>query len=274
MKYFIFTAVCLSVLFQGESGIAGNFDHSPYDSLLQKYVEKGMVNYKAIHKDQALLFTYLRQLEQIDPEEFGTWPGDEQKTFWINAYNAITIEGILRNYPIQPGGFFARMRFPRNSIRQIGGFWDTIFIKVMGKEISLDHIEHDILRKEFQDPRIHFVLVCASIGCPVLKNRAFTHEHIDEELEQATYDFINNPDKVRLDKERNELYLSSIFDWYREDFPASDEARETFQNYSNKKRGIVAFVTVYLPEDDRAYIISNRPKIKFLDYDWSLNEQH
>jgi hypothetical protein len=274
MKYFLIPPAIFLLLISGRTGIAGTFDHSAYDSLLYVYVENGLVDYKGIQEEKKLLTAYVDQLEHLDPEEFQTWSENEQKAFWINVYNAITIEGILRNYPITPGGFFARRRFPRNSIRQIGGFWDTVFVRVMGKDITLNQIEHEILRKEFHDPRIHFVLVCASIGCPLLEKRAFTPEQLDQRLDQAASNFIRDANKVRLDRAKNTVYLSSIFDWYTEDFPASDEAHETFQEYSKQNRGIVAFVAGYLPEEERTFIIDNRPKIAFLDYDWSLNEQH
>lgn len=249
------------------------FDHSGFDSLLQKYVAGGLVNYQALKADSLPLQNYLRQLEEVNPGEFKNWPLEEQMVFWINAYNAITLEGIVRNYPIKRGSLVARMFFPKNSIRQISGFWDTVFIKVMGRELTLNQIEHEILRKQFKDPRIHFVIVCASIGCPDLESRAFFAENLDQRLDDATRNFINNPGKARLDREKDVLYLSSIFDWYKEDFTASNEAEKQYRKYSKAEKGLIEFVIQYVPETDREYIIQNQPKIKYLDYDWSLNEQ-
>jgi hypothetical protein len=217
--------------------------------------------------------TYLEQLETLDPRQFETWNEAEKIAFWINAYNAITIEGIVRNYPIKYGGMISRIRFPQNSIRQISGFWDTAFIKVMGKEITLNQIEHEILRKEFKDPRIHAVLVCAAKGCPLLENTAFLAYNLDERLNQANLNFINNPDKVKLDIDTNRLYLSSILDWYHEDFEVSKQKDESLEKYKSKYRGVVEFVLKYLPEEKREYIETNFPKLQFLDYDWTLNEQ-
>ncbi|MCI0515861.1 DUF547 domain-containing protein [candidate division KSB1 bacterium] len=249
------------------------FDHSGFDSLLQKHVADGLVNYRALKADLLPLQKYLQQLEQVNPGDFKNWPLEEQMAFWVNAYNAITIEGIVRNYPIQWGSLLARARFPKNSIRQISGFWDAVFIKVMGRELTLNQIEHEILRKQFKDPRIHFVIVCASIGCPDLESRAFVAKDLDQRLDDATRNFITNPGKARLDRKENVLYLSSIFDWYKEDFKASNEAEKQYRNYSKAERGLIEFVIEYVPETDREYIIQNQPKIKYLDYDWSLNEQ-
>jgi len=260
-------------IFNEVNTIAAPFDFSVYDSLLQKNAHNGLVNYKVLRADPKLLHEYLKLLEQINPNEFEKWSADEQKAFWINAYNAITIEGIVRNYPIQWGGLIARARFPKSSIRHINNFWDTVFIKVMGRDITLNQIEHEILRKQFNDPRIHFVIVCASIGCPLLENRAFIPEDLDQRLERVTTDFINNPEKVRLDKKKNILYLSSIFDWYKQDFTASNNVLKKFNKYSKKERGVMVFIVNYLPEIEKDFIIKNQPKIKYLNYDWSLNEQ-
>ncbi len=215
----------------------------------------------------------MKQIEQVDPDDFKNWSEDEQMAFWINAYNVITIEGILRNYPIQWGSLIARARFPKNSIRQISGFWDKVFVQVMGTDLTLNDIEHKILRKKFDDPRIHFVIVCASIGCPILENRAYFAEDLEQRLEQSTRNFINNPEKVMLDREKNIIYLSSIFDWYKDDFRASEKGKEKFEKYRKDEQGVMEFVTKYCAEAEQKYIIQNQPKIKYLDYDWSLNEQ-
>ncbi len=252
---------------------AQNFDHAIFDELLQSYVTNGLVDYQGLKKAHSPLADYLNRIEQVKADEFQQWPKAEQIAFWINAYNAITIEGILRNYPIQWGSIISRSRFPQNSIRQISGFWDKVFVKVMGKNLSLNEIEHKILRKEFSDPRIHFVIVCASIGCPILESRAFFADDLEQRLDQATRNFITNPDKVRLDQKQNVLHLSAIFDWYKEDFSASDNGMKKFDKYGKAEQGVVEFVVKYLPEADANYVTARQPKIKYLDYDWSLNEQ-
>lgn len=253
--------------------VAQQFDPAVFDELLQTHVKNGRVDYQALQANREKLTDYLDQLEHVNPDDFGKWSKNEKMAFWINAYNAITIEGILRNYPIQWGGLIARSRFPQNSIRQIGGFWDKVFVRVMGKDLTLNDIEHKILRKEFDDPRIHFVIVCASIGCPKLESRAFFADDLEHRLDQATRNFINDPDKVRLDKQKNILYLSSIFDWYKEDFPASTDGKKMFDHYDKSAAGNIELIIGYFAEADRRYIAQHQPKIKYLDYDWSLNEQ-
>jgi len=188
---------------------AQSFDHSLLNVVLRTYVKDGLVNYRSLKTDKTLLSQYLNKVQNLSPEEFGHWNKNEQKAFWINVYNAITLEGILRKYPIRWGGLVARVRFPKSSIRQIKNFWDKVFVKVMGHEMTLNQIEHEILRKQFGDPRIHFAIVCASIGCPKLASFAFDGQQLNDQLERVTREFINDHQKVILAKENNILYLSS-----------------------------------------------------------------
>jgi len=264
----------LLLFFVGILPAQDSFNHQPFDSLLQTFVDdQGLVDYQAIKNQHSLLGKYLEILEEVDPVKFESWSKAEKMAFWINAYNAITIEGIVRHYPIEYGNLVFRVRFPKNSIRQIGGFWDKVFIKVMGKEMTLNQIEHEILRGKFKDPRIHAVLVCAANGCPLLENRAYLPETLESRLNQANKNFINNFNKVQLDQDMNILYLSSIFDWYQEDYPDSPEEEDRLVNYPSKSRGVIEFIMKYLSQDQQNYILNNTPQIKYLDYDWTLNEQ-
>jgi len=273
MKFFNIIFLTFILVFNCNKGIASSFDHTILDNLLQKNVKNGFVNYIALKADKSELIHYLYQLEQVDSSEFKNWSEHEQMAFWINAYNAITLQAILRNYPIQWGSFISRARFPKNSIRQINKVWDTVYTKVMGKEFSLNQIEHEILRKKFHDPRIHFAIVCASIGCPKLESRAFYANDLEQRLEQAARNFISNSKQVRLDKKENTFYLSSIFEWYKDDFKSSLKTQRTFKNYSKSERGIIDFIVNRLSKEDRKFVINNHPKIKYHKYDWTLNEQ-
>lgn len=271
MKYAVLFSIILSSALFSQNQT--KFNHSLFDAVLQKYVSNGLVDYHSLKNNKTDLDTYLTQLEKVNPSDFENWSREEKMAFWINAYNALTIEGILRNYPIQYGGLFARMRFPKSSIRQIKGFWDTVFIKVMGKDITLNDIEHKILRPEFKDPRVHFVLVCASAGCPTLENRAFFADDLDRRLDRAATNFVHNPEKVRLDKEKKRFYISSIFDWYKGDFQPKENAAVRLKGYPKKLFGVVDFLLKNLSPDQQQFILVNKPKIEFLDYSWALNEK-
>jgi hypothetical protein len=192
---------------------------------------------------------------------------------WINAYNAITIYAIVDNYPIHYGSMMSRVRFPKNSIRQLKKVWDTVHVRIMGKELTLNDIEHEILRKEFKDPRIHFAIVCASIGCPKLLNAAYLPEKLEEQLEAGTKEFISDNNYLLVDTQKNEMILSSIFDWYKEEFQVVN-SNNWVKKYSKSYRGFVEFVVRYLvksPAKQEA-IKATKTRIQFSDYDWSLNE--
>lgn len=249
-----------------------DFTHSLLDSLLQIHVQDGMVNYQALKQDDSLLKAYLRELELLPEQEYEGWTDQNQIAFWINAYNAVTLAVIIENYPIQYGNYLHRIRFPKNSIRQIPKVWDKPLIRIMGRELSLNQIEHEILRINFTEPRIHFVLVCASMGCPLLDERAFTGTDLDQRLDLAAIKFLNNPEKIRLDKKTNTLFLSQIFNWYKNDFVIEEGQYCEFPYASEPLCAVLTFAARFLPENDVEYIKVNRPVLNFLKYNWSLNE--
>ena len=224
------------------------FSHELFDQVLRKYVNaQGRVDYAGLKSDSGTLESYLNLLAVNAPSDKATF--QTGLAFWINAYNALTIKGVLDHYPI-------------TSVRKVklfGGFFSRIKFQVGGRSYTLDNIEHDIIRYEFSDPRIHFALVCASLGCPILESRAFVPETLEKRLDNATANFINNPEKVRLDRENSVLYLSQIFEWYAEDFEDTHSS-------------VINFISEYLPEVDAAFL-EEEVKIQYLEYDWSLNAQ-
>jgi hypothetical protein len=204
----------------------------------------GMVSYKGFEKDRAEMDAYLKTLSDNAPQS--SWSENEQKAYWINAYNAFTVALILKHYPVK-------------SIKDIGGKiykvntpWDIKFINIGGKKYDLNNIEHGILRKKFDDPRIHFALVCASISCPRLRNEAYTAAQLNAQLEDAGKDFLNDKSKNRVSAQKAEL--SKYFSWYKGDFTKNGSLADYINKYSVTK-------------------INTNTKIGSLDYNWSLNEQ-
>ena len=219
------------------------FDHSLYGEVLEKYVEDGMVDYKGLKNDRSLLHRYLARVAALDPEVLNSMPDNEKLAFYFNTYNALTLKVIIEHYPVR-------------SIRDIPDVWDKMQFTVARKKTTLDHIEHGILRKQFKEPLIHFALVCASKSCATLRGEPYTGEDLYRVLEQQAYRFMNDESRNRLDKERNTLYLSSYFKWFKEDFG-----------------DVIAFVSKYLPEDDARFIQGRKVRIRYFKYDWSLNEK-
>ena len=230
---------------------AATFDHSKFDQVLKKYVDdKGLVDYNSIAKDKGFS-EYMQSLQTARVEDLSR---DGQLAFWINAYNAVTIDKVIKTKP-------------KKSVREtfVPGVWTgTKFFTsrkniVAGKRLSQDDIEHEILRKQFQDPRIHFAIICASLGCPPLPRIAYTEENVQTRLEEETRQYLNSPRGTRLDRAENTLHVSKLFDWFGSDF-------------INKSGSVLAFMQPYLDEEVRAFLERN-PMISYLEYDWALNAQ-
>jgi len=213
-----------------------------FDSLLQKNVDKtGRVDYQSLKNNETLLDNYLAYIQNNEPTK--DWSSNKKKAFWINTYNAYTIKIILNNYPLK-------------SIRDIKidgkTAWKIPFVKVGQKRYTLDQIEHEILRKKFNDPRIHVGINCASVSCPRLWNFAFTEDNIASSLDNLMKEFINNTTRNKISK--NNLEISEIFNWFSKDFMKNG----TIINYLNTYAAIK---------------ISEKASIKYLTYDWSLNKK-
>ncbi len=242
--------IVFSILFSFASAIIAfgqstTLSHAAFNELLNKHVtSEGVVDYKGFIKDSVQFNKYLKTLSKNPPNK-KTWSANERKAFWINAYNAFTIKLIIDNYPVK-------------SIKELGGSiykintpWDKRFINVGGETLDLNNIEHAKLRREFDDPRIHFAVVCASRSCPKLQNEAFVASKLDQQMDKAGRDFLNNTFRNRISS--NKAELSSIFKWYKSDF--------------TKSGSLIAFLNKYSPVK-----ISEKAEISYLDYDWSLNE--
>lgn len=219
------------------------FDHSLYAEVLDKFLKDGQIDYLSLKKDRRGLDAYLRKVAGLEPETLKALSTDEKIAFYLNIYNALTLKVIADHYPVK-------------SIKDIPGVWDKFKFEVAGRKLTLNQIEHQILRKEFKEPRIHFALVCASKSCPELASEPFSGKVLDEQLDREAHKFINDKTKVRLDRSNRTLYISSIFKWFRKDFG-----------------DVIKFIGKYLPEDEAKFIVERNPKIRYLHYDWSLNEK-
>lgn len=256
---------------------AQSFSHATFDTVLADYVWASRVDYGALQVDREPLDRYLSQLAAVSSEEFEGWAEPDQIAYLINAYNAYTLETIIDHYPIKESGFFKkliapkRFAFPANSIRHIDGVFDRIPHRVAGRELTLDGIEHQTLRVNYNEPRIHFALVCAAVSCPPLRTEAYTGDRLNEQLDQQGGAFLNDPRLNRIDPEGREVFLSKIFDWFGDDFRqfaggwgyAGDE----------KIGGVLSFISRYLSDRAQRFLEGGDYEVQFLDYDWTLNDQ-
>ena len=228
---------------------ANAMDHGPWDRLLKKHVvlldggKASQLDYAGVAAEREALRAYLSGVSAVKEAEFNAWPRPEQMAFLINAYNAYTVEKILSRYP---------------DIRSIWDFGKVFgnpfrdeFFRLLGARASLDGIEHGMLRKRYADPRVHYALNCASVGCPMLREEAYAAVHLENQLEEQALRFLSDRSRNRYRDGR--LEVSKIFDWYKEDF----EPREQYFERYAKALGMPA---------------GARPRLAFLDYDWSLND--
>lgn len=220
--------------------------HDMWTTLLKKYVSiDGKVDYKGFKQDKALFEMYLNLLSEHRPDP-DKWTKEEQIAYWINAYNAFTIKLIIDHYPLESIKDITKVNIPL-----VSSPWTIKFFKIGGEDFDLDKIEHKILRKDFNEPRIHFAVNCASVSCPKLRNEAYSAEKLDEQLDSQAKHFLNESGKNELSK--NELKLSKIFKWFTGDFTQDQTLIEFLNRYSEVE-------------------ISEDAKIDYLEYSWELNE--
>jgi hypothetical protein len=243
---------------------AKGFDHGPWNELLKRNVvllsegHASKVNYKNFKADEFKLSSYLETLSSTTKADFDGWSESERLAFLINAYNAFTIQLVLTKYP------------EIKSIKDIGWVlsppWKKRFFKLFGQESHLSNVENDLIRKKFKEPRIHFALNCASIGCPMLFNEAYNPERLDKQLEQGLKSFLSDSTRNTYNKESNSLQISKIFDWYSEDF------EKGYQGY-NQVVDVFSKYAELLTNDipSQKAIKNKKVLIKYLNYDWNLN---
>lgn len=249
------------------------FSYKGYAATLKNYVnEEGMVDYEGLKQDHKQLDDFLLLMAHLDRKTNRAWDDKAKIAFWINAYNALTLKVIINHYPIQ-AGVLKSLAYPKNSIRQIPGVWDKIQFLVMGKKMTLEHIEHRVLRKEFDEPRIHVALVCAAKGCPQLRNEPYIGERLNAQLDDQSKEFLTDPTKFRIDRDDGTVYLSSIFKWFGGDFVSKYAPEEGLGKHSKVEGAVLHYASKYLPKKQADYLRTGAFSIKYLDYDWSLNEQ-
>ncbi len=248
---------------------AQTFDtsHAAWTALLNKHVQvlnggkASQLRYAGMAADRAALKAYLTALSSVSAATFAAWPKPQQMAFLINAYNAWTVELILTRYP------------KLVSIKDLGSLiqspWKQKFVPLLGGTVSLDHIEHELLRERgrFDDPRIHFAVNCASIGCPPLREEAFVAERLDAQLDEQAQRFLSDRSRNRWNAATGRLEVSKIFDWYGDDFRQGHRGINSLAAYLSRFADTLADAPA-----DRERIREQRAGLAYLDYDWKLND--
>ncbi|MGB5636839.1 MAG: DUF547 domain-containing protein [Waterburya sp.] len=246
-----------------DTQVAANksFSYQDYGEVLKTYVnDQGLVDYAALQTNRSQLDQFNQSLGEVNAETYGSWNEAEQIAFLINAYNAFTLQSIIDQEPL------------KDSIRDISGVWNRRKFILAGEEKTLDNIEHDTIRKNFNEPRIHVALVCAAMSCPPLRNEPFLPEKLDTQLDEQTVKFASSPHGFSLDQQDKRVYLSSIFKWYGQDFEQTYGTKTKF-NGNDKQRAVLNYFSPVLNSESQKFLEQGDYKVKYLDYDWSLNKQ-
>ncbi len=246
--------------------------HASFDRLLQRFVDhEGRVNYSALKQDSRDLDEYYHLIATFSPDSHpDLFPSESHKlAYWINAYNATAIKTVLTYYPISsvldvkpPAVFFF--------LSEKSGFFVFQRLTYGGKTTSLYYLGNGVIRERFQEPRIHFALNCAALGCPRLPGQAFSGEDLERQLDQETRKFLSEARNFRIDHSGKTIYMSSIFKWYEDDFLNWYQ-----KNYSESKASLVNYIALYLTSDKAAELKEhgNQYALRFLPYDWGLNDK-
>lgn len=250
---------CLAVTSSAQNTQPFDQSFRTYRDVLARFVRDGQVDYAALSAGRSVLDRTAEAVGRVAQADEMLWPRGERMAFWINAYNLFTLRSIVDHYPIRSSLLTLS---PRNSIRQIDGVWTTRHWAAAGRSVTLDQIEHDILRPTFKDPRIHFAINCASKSCPPLRSEPYVGRDIEAQLDEATRRFLASTQGVRVSQGR--LLVSSLFKWYADDFAVGDRGLKG-------DAAIRAFVERYGPP---AAVVAARASapVRFLPYDWSLND--
>jgi hypothetical protein len=252
---FLSTLLCLSFNITFAQSV--DDQHSLFTQILQDNVSNGLVKYSKL-KDDGRLDKYIERLENTNPQKIVN--EKNRLAFWINAYNAFTLKFIIDEYPVKSindlhwGGLYLGSLLGTT-------IWDDEKIDINGDELSLNNIEHNIIRKKFNEEKIHFALVCASISCPPLLNEAYEGSKLDKQLNEQAESFFNDVTKNKFDKKTRTASLSKILSWYENDF---GENEQEMLNY------IARFIDKEIAEDIKTNLL--KWDIKYLSYNWDLNE--
>ncbi|GIL06702.1 MAG: DUF547 domain-containing protein [Betaproteobacteria bacterium] len=266
-------AVALLALVSPEARAQFDHTHAAWTALLQKHVRvapdgnSSRVDYKSFAADRAQLQAYLKSLSAVGADEYAKWSKPQQYAFLANAYNAFTVEKILTRYP--------NLKSIRDFGLVFGNPWKDRFFTLLGRPQHLDGIEHETMRAPgvFDDPRVHVAVNCASIGCPMLGRQAFTADRLDAQLEDLMRRFLSDRTRNRYDPQTKTLELSQLFDWYADDFKKGGKSFLGYPGFASLADLGARYADVLADTDaDRTALRAKGAPIRFVEYDWSLND--
>ena len=248
--------------------------HDKCADILENYVDdKGMVDYKTLERKKQELRKLLDEFDELDPNEYNSWPKEDKIAFWLNAYNIQMLKIITDNYPIESSRIL-RLFWPPNSIRHIKGIWENYKFIVMDEEFTLSEVERRFFRQEFDEPRIFFAISHASLSSPPLRNEPYYGRKLYEQLDDQVKRFLSDPRGFRIDRNDQTVYLSAILQptWYGKEFISKYGTDKKFKDQEPAVRAVLNFVTNYISRRDVSFLEVENYSVKYINYNWRINE--
>ena len=250
--------------------------HDKCAEILSEYVDAdGMVDYAKLRRQRLRLRKLLDEFDQLDPNQYKSWPRDDQIAFWINAYNIQMLNIMVENYPIQSSPF-VRIIWGPYSILHIKGIWTDYKFMVMDEEFTLSAIEQRFFRGQFKEPRVFLALTRASLSSPVLRNEPYYGYKLDKQFDDQCKRFLSSPYGFKIERSGQTVYLSAIFEskptWYGGEFLEKYRTDKRFKDQEPVTSAVLNFVTSYIPRGDVSFLEVGNYSIKFMKYDWALND--
>jgi hypothetical protein len=250
--------------------------HDKFADVLKTFVDdKGMVDYKTLRRKRLNLKSLLQEFDNLDPNEYRTWPKEDKIAFWLNAYNIQMLKIITDNYPIKSSRILRLYPgWGPNSILHIKGIWTNYKFFVMDEEFTLSEIDKRFFRKEFDDPRIFFAVCNAGLSSPPLRNEPYYGHKLNEQLDEQARRFLSSPLAFRTDKEKQRVYLSSLFQSssYGREFISKFAIDKKFKDQEPATRAVLNFIINYVSRDKVSFLEVGKYSVKFMKYDWTIND--
>ena len=249
--------------------------HDKCADILGNFVnDKGMVDYKKLRRKRQELKQLLDEFAKLDPNEYNSWSREDEIAFWINAYNIQMLKIIVDNYPIKSTRI-RRVFWPPASIRHIQGIWNEYKFIVMDEEFTLAEIEQRFFRKKFGEPKVFFAISQASLSGPPLRNEPYYGRKLYEQLDEQAKKFLSSPVAFKIDRQKQIVYLSAMLQstWYGKEFVGKYGTDKKFKDQQPETRAVLNFITNYISENDTSFLEVENYSVKYMTYDWRLNER-
>jgi len=254
-------------------GISALAIHALCADVLSTYVDKnGLVDYKTLRRKRLALISVLSEYANLNPDSYAAWSNSDKLAFWINAHNMCIIKAVIDNYPIQPSRFKV-IFYPPNSIMQISDFWEKVDYTIMSEKYSIEEIENKVLRTQFVEPRLCFALTYASLGCAPLRREPYYGRNLSEQLDDQAKIFLASENGMKIEREERVVNLTAVVQWYENEFLLKYPPADAFKDKKPAEAAILTYISSHISQKDADWLLRKIYTLKYLRYNWVLNEQ-